>query len=570
MRVKTLSLAVLMALAMPVVAGEASQTPVPDLITKAQAGDVKAQRALGQFYLDDADNPKAIKAGVAWLDAAGDAGDPTADYLLALYYQRQPESYANTQRLLSHLRRAALHGHTTAQAMLGERLVDRSQSPELSADQRQEFADKGKSLLEFAANASNAYAERALAQRLLQGQGIRRDPAAAKKWLARASSEGDALASVQLAHLAFAENEPARAMQALTIAAQDQFPAAVKEITERYEYGRGVTQDLDRAKYWSGIGVTIGLADGAAVAQRVETKWIRAHTPKIDVSTVLDPPRIARIVPEPRQALGVLPVDDPPTVMLVDAEAVARQIAQTRQRIADQTQRIEALKAQIAQAQQTIRDLTQSNQRLVATLDDSVPDAPVRQSTSPKTHVGAKHRNDVSRPPVKHTVALKASKPASSPAAPVRAEPIVLPDADTMATLAEPAPPPHKQDPAKLNRQGLERLHSGQPALAAKLLEQAADLGYAIAQNNLGMLYLMGNGVDANTQRAIELFRKAAFAGNPNAAINLGFVYQHGRGVAPDMKQAQRWYTMAMQHGSNKARSYLRQLQAAADLAATK
>ncbi|MDD5376052.1 tetratricopeptide repeat protein, partial [Acidithiobacillus sp.] len=57
---------------------------------------------------------------------------------------------------------------------------------------------------------------------------------------------------------------------------------------------------------------------------------------------------------------------------------------------------------------------------------------------------------------------------------------------------------------------------------------KAAAQGDAGAENNLGVAYNYGNGVDKNFSRAVYWYRKAADQGNPSAQTNLGVAYYQG------------------------------------------
>jgi len=56
---------------------------------------------------------------------------------------------------------------------------------------------------------------------------------------------------------------------------------------------------------------------------------------------------------------------------------------------------------------------------------------------------------------------------------------------------------------------------------AMELYQKAADQGYAVAQLNLGFMYMMGNGVKKDRIKAYQLWTKAAKQGNTKAQGNL-------------------------------------------------
>jgi uncharacterized protein len=63
--------------------------------------------------------------------------------------------------------------------------------------------------------------------------------------------------------------------------------------------------------------------------------------------------------------------------------------------------------------------------------------------------------------------------------------------------------------------------------------------------NNLGSLYLNGQGVKTDAAAARRWFEKAAAAGHAEAMNNLGFLYVNGRGVKQDFEAARRWFEKA-------------------------
>jgi len=63
----------------------------------------------------------------------------------------------------------------------------------------------------------------------------------------------------------------------------------------------------------------------------------------------------------------------------------------------------------------------------------------------------------------------------------------------------------------------------------AQLLIQAADLGDAEAQFNLGMAYGAGRGVPADTDRALVLVTLAATQGLAAAQFSLAAMYMNGK-----------------------------------------
>jgi TPR repeat protein len=86
-------------------------------------------------------------------------------------------------------------------------------------------------------------------------------------------------------------------------------------------------------------------------------------------------------------------------------------------------------------------------------------------------------------------------------------------------------------------------------ATAAQWYERAAAQSYAMAENNLGGLYEVGQGRPKDAAQAGIWYRKAADQGDSTAQVNLGLLYENGRGVAKDEAEAARWYRKAADLG---------------------
>lgn len=83
-----------------------------------------------------------------------------------------------------------------------------------------------------------------------------------------------------------------------------------------------------------------------------------------------------------------------------------------------------------------------------------------------------------------------------------------------------------------------------------RILLPEATRGQAWAQNNLGNLYLNGNGVEQDDDQARIWFEKAAAQNDPGGEINLGQLYQNGYGVsAVDRARAAHLYRKAGEQG---------------------
>lgn len=69
----------------------------------------------------------------------------------------------------------------------------------------------------------------------------------------------------------------------------------------------------------------------------------------------------------------------------------------------------------------------------------------------------------------------------------------------------------------------------------------------------MGMVYVNGEGRDADSKVAVEYFRKAADGGNPDGMTSLAVMYATGDGVKQDFAEARRYYEQAADAGSDHA-----------------
>jgi len=95
---------------------------------------------------------------------------------------------------------------------------------------------------------------------------------------------------------------------------------------------------------------------------------------------------------------------------------------------------------------------------------------------------------------------------------------------------------------------------------------QAAQQGDAQAQNNLGFILLMGQGVPRNEQAASYWFHQAATQGHAQAQNNLGVLYLEGKGVTQDYAAAVKWFCAAAKQSFSEAQRNLQNLNTRCDL----
>ncbi len=97
-------------------------------------------------------------------------------------------------------------------------------------------------------------------------------------------------------------------------------------------------------------------------------------------------------------------------------------------------------------------------------------------------------------------------------------------------------------DPVAQYSLGVQRLGEGRSQQAFRLLQRAADAGYAPAQFRLGQMYEAGRGAPQNLADARRWTERAAQTGHREAMHNLGVYYANGIGVPESYEQAARWF----------------------------
>lgn len=104
------------------------------------------------------------------------------------------------------------------------------------------------------------------------------------------------------------------------------------------------------------------------------------------------------------------------------------------------------------------------------------------------------------------------------------------------------------QDPEQLFRKALQFAEENDYASAARCYQQAAEYGHLEAQNNLGLLYKDGKGVEEDKEKALSLFINAANAGSLLAIKNVVSCYVQGVGTWIDYEQAIFWLERAAEY----------------------
>lgn len=120
-----------------------------------------------------------------------------------------------------------------------------------------------------------------------------------------------------------------------------------------------------------------------------------------------------------------------------------------------------------------------------------------------------------------------------------------------LSTIAQPDLTPQQR------QQYSESYQRGDYAAALHLLRPLAERGNREAQNNLALMYLVGQGVARDPRQAAEWYRKSALQGYSHAQNSFANMYDEGVGVKQDSRQAAYWYRKAAQQGHASAQNNL-------------
>jgi TPR repeat protein len=92
---------------------------------------------------------------------------------------------------------------------------------------------------------------------------------------------------------------------------------------------------------------------------------------------------------------------------------------------------------------------------------------------------------------------------------------------------------------------------------AQELFAKAAAQDCALAENDLGDLYLYGKGVERNAKEAFKWYKQAADRNDAMGQNNVGYMYGRGFGVNKDSSAAQDWYFKSAKQGNPFAQDAL-------------
>ena len=108
-----------------------------------------------------------------------------------------------------------------------------------------------------------------------------------------------------------------------------------------------------------------------------------------------------------------------------------------------------------------------------------------------------------------------------------------------------PANPPSAPSAEDLNDQGIDAYNDRDYPGALQFWRQAAAQGNRDAEENIGLLYQDGSGMQQDYKQAMQWYRLAADQGSPTAADAIGFLYKSGSGVTRNYGLAMQWFQKA-------------------------
>ena len=122
-----------------------------------------------------------------------------------------------------------------------------------------------------------------------------------------------------------------------------------------------------------------------------------------------------------------------------------------------------------------------------------------------------------------------------------------------MLSIATSVTAGRAEDGAAPDNDGVAAYNRGDYANALRIYRALADQGAAIAQNNLGVMYELGQGVAQDFAAAAKWYRLAAGQGTALGQLNLGLMYAKGQGVPQDFVLAHMWFNLAAAQANKEA-----------------
>ena len=514
---------------------------------KAEAGDPRAQRALGRCYAEGKGVPADPNEALKWYRKAADQGYAPAKSSIGSCYENGLGVPKDEIEAVKWYRQAAEQGDLTAMSKMGlcyKNGVGVAQDEVEAATWFRKASEQRANLERKSAESGSAAAQYQMGARYYKGGAgiVKDDVEAVKWWLAAARREGDPdqwdiMAKYRLGFMY--EKGQGVAVDVVEAARWWRRAAEIGHAGARfsmgycYQVGQGVPKDAAEAVKWFRLSAVQGnreaqlwLARAYLSGEGVPKDTIEAYaylsltsqTKSADADKLLASVS-ERMTPEERligqqrsKEIPTSPYGGPrgrdilPTGYLGGIKRRTKNVAE-----------FESVRARAEQgdsnAQSQLATYYQRNE--VVLKDDFEAEKWLRKSAA-QGNTRAAEELEVAQKPAKEAAEFKA----------------FLATADQAD-----APVQNKLGLCYLNGKGVKRDF----AVAAGWFRKAADQGNANAQYNLGTCYRSGWGVSVDQAESISLFRKAAEKGDARAQHDLGVCYQIGIGMPKDQVQADIW-----------------------------
>lgn len=567
---------------------------------RAEAGEAVAQRQVGEALLAGTRGATRDRSkGMNFLEKAAAQDDAHAHYLIAWYYQYggfEASGVDPRDKIITHYKRAAVLGHTTAQVQYARLMFEYIQTNKLAGNTYEVYRSEAVRLVENAATARNGLGQFDFAELKWEGKFVQKDEAGAIALYRLAAENHQPLASYKLSSIYLdtkrKDADENQGVKYLRLAADGDVPAACLGIAERFERGKGIGRDLELAQHYAQRAADLGLhtADGSLLRIAAAADAARHETELATLKAQADEAK------EQNQSLQ-LSVNDT-AAKLAEAEQRAAQTRTTLDRRqadydgqADQLtkltldlaaankdkqelkSKLDALQAAQAASDQRVKDAESRNLALQKELDESRAKLALLETSRSEAIARAERAEsqiksleqtvpDLRAGRAPAAVAAQAAPSAKSESAPKTTLAPTVAD----APVAVAAPIAGTND--ELVTRGLAAVREERFVEAVGCFQLAANQGDARAMNNLGLMLVRGTGIEKDAKRAAKLFEEAVAKGNAAAANNLGHLYHHGIGVPADAAMAERWYTKAVDMGNRSAIEQLNALKGARAVAA--
>jgi TPR repeat protein len=264
----------ILVLAIHIATAENLSTPVysPDLVTKAEGGDLVAQLEIGRCFASGTGVPKDEALARKWLEKSAGGGNLDALKLLTVKKEDlwlgsfgYSSSLVRTPEELSKLREKANDGDPDSLYRLG--LMYINGFPKIPGIEKVDIDEpKGRELMQKAADRSSIQAQKWLGNFYLQqDRNTKNSPYHEKAWsyLIKAAEEGDSQGQLMIACMLGrgdgVERDPVKAVAWLEKAANQNHPSAARTLAMCYLLGEGTPVSVTEASYWFQIFYQIKL-----------------------------------------------------------------------------------------------------------------------------------------------------------------------------------------------------------------------------------------------------------------------------------------------------------------------